>query len=90
MLVVVNLHPRETLRDIRLRFTPRAMRFLGWDALAGSRVVPVVARDGLGDVPGESAEIATTPAEMADPGLPIKELQPLSAAYYELNSPAGQ
>jgi hypothetical protein len=52
--------------------------------------VPVVARDGLGDVPGESAEIATTPAEMADPGLPIKELQTLSAAYYELNSPAGQ
>jgi hypothetical protein len=46
--------------------------------------------DGLGDVPGESAEIATTPAEMADPGLPIKELQPLSAAYYELSSPAGQ
>ena len=90
MLVVVNLHPREALRDIRLRFTPRAMRFLGWDALAGSRVVPVVARDGLGDVPGESAEIATTPAEMADPGLPIKELQPLSAAYYELSSPAGQ
>ena len=90
MLVVVNLHPREALRDIRLRFTPRAMRFLGWDALTGSKIVPVVAADRLGDVPGDVAEIATTPAEMADPGLPIKELQPLSAAYYELTTPAGR
>ena len=48
--------------------------------------MPVVARDRLGEVPGEVAEIMTTPAEMQETGLPIKELQPLTAAYYELVS----
>jgi hypothetical protein len=66
------------------------MRFLGWDTLAGSKTVPVVARDLLGDVPGEVAEIATTPAQMEEPGLLIKELQPLAAAYYELRSGAAR
>ncbi len=89
MLVVVNLHPRETLRDVSIRFPRAAMRFLGWDAIAGSQTVPVVARDCLGDVPAASAEIVTTPAVMESPGLPIKELQPLTAAYYELSTPAG-
>ncbi|MEX1045649.1 MAG: alpha-amylase family glycosyl hydrolase [Chthoniobacterales bacterium] len=89
MLVVVNLHPQETLRNVRIQFPRRALQFLGWDTLAGSTGVPVVARDRLGDVPGEAAEITTTPAEMESPGLLIKELQPLAAAYYELQSPAG-
>jgi len=86
MLVVVNLNPDETLRDVRIQFPRRAMRFLGWDTIAGSKTVPVVARDRLGDVPGEAAEIATNPAEMEQPGLRIKELQPMTAAYYELQS----
>jgi len=89
MLVVVNLHPRETLKDVRIQVPPRAMRFLGWDTIAGSKTVRVVAQDRLGDVPAAIAEIVTTPAEMADPGLSIKELQPLSAAYYELTSAPG-
>ena len=88
MLVVVNLHPTETLRDIRIGFPRRAIAFLGWDALAGSKTVQIVARDRLGDVPGEIAEIATTPAEMERPGFRIKELQPLTAAYYELSAPS--
>lgn len=86
MLVVVNLNPRETLRDVRILFPRRAMRFLGWDTIAGSKTVPVMARDRLGDIPGEIAEITTTPAEMEQPGLRIKELQPMTAAYYELQS----
>lgn len=89
ILAVVNLHPSETLRDVRIQFPRRAMRFLGWDTIAGSQAVPVRAQDRLGDVPGEMAEIATTPAEMEQPGFRIKELQPLSAAYYELQGPAG-
>jgi glycosidase len=88
VLVVVNLHPAETLREVRIRLPRRALRFLGWDALAGSDTVPVFARDRLGSVPAGIAEIACTPGEMENPGLPIKELQPLSAAYYELSSPA--
>ncbi len=90
VLVVVNLHPRLPLRDVRIIFPRRAMRFLGWDALAGSKTVPVAARDFLGDVPGEVAEIATTPAQMEKPGLLIKELQPMAAAYYELRSGAAR
>jgi len=89
MLVVVNLHPRETLRDVRVRIPRPAMRFLGWDTIAGSKLVPVVAQDRLGEVPGPTAEIATTPAELEQAGLLIKELQPLTAAYYELSSGQG-
>jgi len=89
MLVVVNLHPRETFRDLRVRIPRSAMRFLGWDTIAGSKTVPVLAQDRLGEVPGASAEIATTPAEVEQSGLPIKELQPLTAAYYELSSVQG-
>ena len=62
------------------------MRFLGWDTIAGSKTVPVMARDRLGDIPGEIAEITTTPAEMEQPGLRIKELQPMTAADYDLQS----
>lgn len=90
VLVAVNLHPTETLRDVRIRFPRRAMRFLGWDTIAGSETVTVVATDLLGEVPGELAEIASTPAEMEQPGFGIKELQPLGAAYYQLQSPAGR
>ena len=90
MLVVVNLHPRDTLRDVRIKFPRRAMRFLGWDTMAGSSTVPVSARDRLGDIPGDIAEMMTTPAQMEEPGLLIKELQPMAAAYYELQSGAGQ
>ncbi|MEX1010269.1 MAG: alpha-amylase family glycosyl hydrolase [Chthoniobacterales bacterium] len=86
MLVVVNLHPRETMEDVSVRLPRAAMRFLGWDAIAGSKLVPVVARDRLGEVPGEAAEIQSTPAQMQEGGLPINELQPLTAAYYELVS----
>jgi glycosidase len=86
MLVVVNLHPERVMRDVRVRFPRSAMRFLGWDAVAGSRTVPILAQDRLGEVGPAAAEVTTTPAEMATVGLPIKELQPMTAAYYELSS----
>jgi len=86
LLVVANLHPDRALQDVRIRFPKKAMRFLGWDTIAGSQTVPVMAGDRLGEISGESAAIQTTPAEMENPGLRIKELQPLTAAYYELQS----
>ena len=86
ILVVANLHPDKPLEDIRIRLSKKAMRFLGWDTIAGSQTVPILAGDRLGEVTGESAAIQTTPAEMENPGLRIKELQPLTAAYYELKS----
>lgn len=87
MLVVVNLNPGEPLRDVRIRFSKAAMRFLGLDAVAGSSRVAVMAQDKLGEVPGEVAELVSNPAEMQKPGLLIKELQPFAAAYYELSVP---
>lgn len=87
LLVVVNLHPEKTLKDVRLRFSKKAMRFLGWDAIAGSRIIPITAADRLGEVSAESAVIESDPAKMENPGLLVKELQPLTAAYYELQSP---
>jgi len=86
ILVVANLHPDRALEDVRIRFSKKAMRFLGWDTIAGSQLVPVIAGDRLGEVSRDSAAIQTTPAEMENPGLRIKELQPLTAAYYELQS----
>lgn len=86
MLVVANLHPAQSMKDLRVRFSGKSMRFLGWDTLAGSRTVRILAGDRLGEVAGDDAAIRTTPAEMENPGLPIKELQPLTAAYYELRS----
>lgn len=86
LLVVANLHPDQALQDVRILFPRKAMRFLGWDTIAGSQTVPVIAGDRLGEVSGENAAIQTTPAEMENPGLRIKELQPLTAAYYELQS----
>lgn len=87
ILVVANLHPDETVRDVRIRFPGKAMRFLGWDTIAGSQTVPVIAGDRLGEVSGGSAAIRTTPAEMENPGLPVAALPPLTAAYYELQAP---
>lgn len=87
MLVVVNLSPDETLRDVRIRFSKAAMRFLGLDAVAGSPRVAVMAEDRLGDVPEETAGLVSNPSEMEKPGLLIKELQPFAAAYYELSVP---
>ena len=86
VLVVVNLNPTEAMRNVRIR--PRRAGFPRLGGACGSKIVPIVARDLLGDVPGEIAEIKTNPAEMEKPGLPIKELQPLTAAYYELKTPA--
>ncbi len=90
VLVVVNLHPKETLRDVRIQFARSAMRFLGWDDIAGSKLVSIAARDMLGTASADSAEIAVTTAEMEEPGFPLKELPPLSAAYFELTSPGRQ
>jgi len=89
MLVVVNLHPEETLHNVRIKFPRRAMRFLGWDTIAGASTVPVLAQDRLGEVKGEEVFLSTTPAEMDNPGLLIKQLRPMTAAYYDLQSPGG-
>ncbi len=88
MLVIVNLHPTVAMEDVRVRFSHSALRFLGWDALAGSKKVTVNGVDRLGDLPDDASEWGATPSEMENPGLLVKKIPPLTSAYYELLSPA--
>lgn len=89
VLVVANLHPTETMKNVRIRFPRAAFRFLGWDTIAGSKIVPVLGQDILGDVPAGISSFQVSPAEMENPGLTISELPPLTPAYYQLQSPSG-
>ena len=84
MLVVVNLHPTAVMDDVRIRLALPAMRFLGWDTVAGSKKVKVAGVDRLGDMPDEASEWSAKPSEMEDPGICVKKIPPLTAAYYEL------
>jgi glycosidase len=86
VLVVVNLHPNTSMNDVRVRISPSAMRFLGWDALAGSKTVTVTGVDRLGEIPEGAKEWVSGPVEMEKSGLMIEKIPPLTAAYYELFS----
>jgi hypothetical protein len=88
VLVVVNLHPSASMKDVRIRISQSAMRFLGWDALAGSKTATVTGVDRLGDMPEDAMEWAARPAEMEKSGLLIKKIPHSTAAYYELVSPS--
>lgn len=77
VLVVVNLHPRETLRDVRVRLTPEALAALGCadgdprlalrDLLAADRPVRISGRA----------------ARVRNEGLPLGDLPPLTAWYLD-------
>ncbi len=84
VLVVVNLHPSASMNDVRIRISPLAMRFLGWDALVGSESATVTGVDRLGEMPADAKGWAAKPAEMEKSGLMIKKIPHLTAAYYEL------
>jgi glutathione S-transferase len=76
-LVVVNLHPRETLRGVTVRFPPEALAAL--HAAEGDRTIGF--RDRLaGDSPATAK--ATAAAIRAD-GLSLPPVPPLTAWYLE-------
>jgi hypothetical protein len=84
VLVVANLNASETWHDLSVRVPVAAMRFLGWDAIAGSTRVKIAALDRLGELGAVDAELWVTPAEMEKTGLKIRELPAGAAAIFEL------
>ncbi len=81
ILVVANLHGRETMRAVRLRFPP--------DAIAALAAVPdgksVEFWDRLAPAPGPV--IRTTVADLCSEGLGMGDLPPLHAGYWQIGRP---
>lgn len=71
-LVIANLHPVETFRNIRVRLPDDALRFLDLDPKSS-----VISRDRLSD---ESLEMRATPSQ----GIAIGTIPALNALYLEL------
>lgn len=84
LLVVANLSATEGVLEVGVRLPASTMRFLGWDAIAGSSRVKIVAVERLGDVGAVEAELWATPSELEKTGWKIRELPPGAAAVYEM------
>ncbi|KAB2675639.1 MAG: hypothetical protein DVB31_00385 [Verrucomicrobia bacterium] len=80
MLVVANLHPREALQDIRIRFSPQALAALG--AAEGHRAIRF--RERLARQDGVTMH--ATAAGLRESGLVIPALPPLTAWYLEADA----
>jgi glycosidase len=84
-LVVVNLHPSIPLRDVRVILPQNALQFLD---LSGNphdtqlRLADRLSEDGI--------ETGLTIAEVVDAGIPIIEIPPLSAFYFEFTVAASR
>jgi glycosidase len=73
-VVVANLHPNETFRDIRIQLPDDALRFLDLDPKSSMTL-----RDRLSEEPFETIVAP-------DASIPIPDLRPLSARYLEFAS----
>jgi glycosidase len=77
-LVIANLHPHETFRDLRVLIPAEALRFL---ALSNPET-KLKLRDRLA---AEPTELESSTGDLATHGLQIPQLPPLSASYLELS-----
>ncbi len=77
-LVVANLHGRESLRDLRIRFSPETLAALG----AAHADAPIEFRDQL--APKLAVRVRTRTAALRSEGLRLAELPPLTAWYLEV------
>jgi len=76
-LVLANLHPTIPLRDVRVRLSETAARFLDWNEPADRKIE-------LSDRLGPNAtEIQSTIFEALGAGIPISEIPPLTPLYLE-------
>lgn len=75
ILVVANLHGRETLKDVTIRFSDEALVALG--AVRGD------ARLSLRDLLGKSAPLKVRSGALRDRGLSLAVMPPLSSFYFE-------
>jgi glycosidase len=74
-LVLANLHPVETLRDVRIQLPNEALRFLD---LANPTKLSLIER-----LFGKVEPIGLTTQEASDAGIPIGQIPFLSASYFE-------
>ncbi len=79
-LAAVNLHPKTLMGDVRVRLSDSVVRTLGLDSLP--RETHLNLRDRLVD--NEPAATGCSIAEAVDPGIPLDELPPLTAQFYEI------
>ena len=78
-LVVANLHPKDSLRDARIILPQNALRFLDLETEA-------IKLELMERLNGEIAPISLTAATAVAAGIPIAELPPLSAFYFEFGA----
>jgi glycosidase len=79
-LVLANLHPKLSLREVRVRLPATAMQFLDLDADKLDRRVGLSDRLGL----EPATKINSTVAEALGLGIPLSEILPLTSFYLEL------
>jgi hypothetical protein len=78
-LVLANLHPANSLRDIRVLLPSPALQFL--DLIAGDSGQRLVLVDRL--ALENETEIHSTVAEASSTGLPVPEVPPLTPIFFE-------
>jgi glycosidase len=79
-LVVANLHPNISLYDVRVLLPATACQFLTLSKHPGDTKLKFIER-----LSGGELEIRLTTAEAINPGVPIAEIGPLSALYFDIH-----
>jgi hypothetical protein len=77
-LVLANLHPTISLREVRVRLPETALRFLDWSEPADREIA---LNDRLGS---DATEMQSTILEALGAGIQISEIPPLTPLYLEL------
>ncbi len=80
VLAVVNLHRSETLRDVRVKLPPDALKFL--DLYADNKTRSLVLNDRLST---KSEPVSTSTAEARSSGIAIREIPSLTPMFFEMS-----
>jgi glycosidase len=81
-LVLANLHPHLSLREVRVRLPATAMQFLDLSAHGSDRQLTLTDRL----APEPALKISSTATEALNEGIPIPEIPPLTSFYLEFDS----
>ena len=83
-LVVANLHPTIVLREVRILLPEKALQFLGLSNQPPDHNLTLI--EWLTE---QSIDLRFPTAEAAHAGVPLLEIPPLSAFYFEIVTPPG-
>ena len=76
-LVVANLHPTETLRDVHVTMSPRALEFLHMPAGGNLKLVERLGAN-------SSAPLNVSAADFSSAGVTVPEIPPLTPLYFQV------